>query len=209
MADVTAEQRRAFAKSGIAMPDGSYYIRNGPDGPDDLKSAIRLVGMGNNSDLAIRKHIIKRAEAIGRLDMLPDSWNHDGTLKHVEDPLENFLQHYGVKGMHWGVRKNRGGGGVRAKVPANSSEDHQQASLIRAKAKQSGGIHALSNAELRSLTERMNLEQQYSRLTSSDVDRGRSFVKNRISDVKLGLDAVETGRRVYTQINDLQKVAKK
>jgi ribosomal protein S18 acetylase RimI-like enzyme len=34
-------------------------------------------------------------------------WFLDGVLKYVEDNPEDFLEHYGVKGMHWGVRNER------------------------------------------------------------------------------------------------------
>ena len=56
----TAKQRMMFAKMGIAMPDGSYYIRNA----SDLKNAIEAVGRGEqagDSGDAIRKHCMERA----------------------------------------------------------------------------------------------------------------------------------------------------
>lgn len=71
-ADYDAEQRRAMAKSGEAMPDGSYPIRNRAD----LENAIHAVGRGSdNSHLAIRRHVIKRARALGETSALPESWN--------------------------------------------------------------------------------------------------------------------------------------
>jgi hypothetical protein len=70
MADVTAQQRRQFAKSGVAMPDGSYYIRNA----DDLDNAIGAVGRGSGSHAAIRAHIIKRANVLGLSNRIPADW---------------------------------------------------------------------------------------------------------------------------------------
>ena len=35
-------------------------------------------------------------------------WVLDGVEKYVEDNLDDFLEHVGVKGMHWGVRKSEG-----------------------------------------------------------------------------------------------------
>lgn len=71
-AKYSAEQRRAMAKSGGAMSDGSYPI----DDKDDLEKAIHAVGRGkNNSHADIRAHIAKRAKALGATDLLPDSWN--------------------------------------------------------------------------------------------------------------------------------------
>lgn len=67
---VTEDQRRAWAKQGIAMPNGSYYIRN----RSDLDNAIHAIGRGKGSHAAIRAHITARARALGATSMLPDSW---------------------------------------------------------------------------------------------------------------------------------------
>jgi hypothetical protein len=111
MAEPTAAQRRMYAKAGIAMPDGSYYIR--PDYPDDLPHAIASVGRATGSNgvsdeeqrNAVRCHIMKRANALKRSDEIPPSWNSDGTLKHMD--VDDILEHFGVKGMHWGVHHTK------------------------------------------------------------------------------------------------------
>lgn len=109
------------------------------------------------------------------------------------------LAQYGVKGMRWGVRKDektsRGGASsgptavvVTQKKPGSFAkatggkghpihEDAKVALEARQKAKAST-TDALSNAELRKAVERMNLEQQYSRLQyeSDRRSRGLRFV---------------------------------
>ncbi len=74
--DPSAAARRHMADEGVAMPDGSYPI---PD-LDHLKAAIHAVGRGNASHDAIRRHVIKRAKALGHADLIPDNWNSDGSL---------------------------------------------------------------------------------------------------------------------------------
>jgi len=74
----------------------------------------------------------------------------------------NALTHYGVKGMKWGKRKSEDGGS--SKPPA--SEDAALASKYKTTAKKAG-TKALSNAELKILVDRMNLERQYSSLNPS------------------------------------------
>lgn len=76
-ADLSAAGRRKAAASGAAMPDGSYPITS----KADLRKAIRAVGRGNADHSAIRKHIIKRAKALGLEAMVPSNWNADGSLK--------------------------------------------------------------------------------------------------------------------------------
>lgn len=65
----TAEQRKKYAKSGIALPDGSFPIVN----KGDLKNAIKLAGQASNPAKA-KRHICKRARALGALDMVPEGW---------------------------------------------------------------------------------------------------------------------------------------
>lgn len=72
--------------------------------------------------------------------------------------LDEVLAHYGVKGMRWGVRRGSSGS-----ISHPASEDAQAASAAKSKVK-AGGTKALSNQELQALVQRMNLEQQLSRL---------------------------------------------
>ena len=67
--------------------------------------------------------------------------------------VDDILEHFGVKGMRWGVRRSRS-------QLDSSSEDHQRATTAKDKAKR-GGTKALSNKELQDLITRMNLERQY------------------------------------------------
>ena len=67
--DYTDERRAEYASRGMAMPDGSYPIRD----VGDLKNAIQAFGRAKNKPAA-KKHIKKRARALGRTDLLPDTW---------------------------------------------------------------------------------------------------------------------------------------
>lgn len=65
----STKQRKAAAKSGAAMKDGSFPIQN----EQDLKNAIRAVGRASNP-AAAKAHIIKRAKALGLTKLLPNDW---------------------------------------------------------------------------------------------------------------------------------------
>jgi len=69
-AEFTAETRKKLAKSGAAMPDGSFPIRNS----GDLSNALQALGRAKDSAKA-KRHIIKRARSLKLVDELPDSWN--------------------------------------------------------------------------------------------------------------------------------------
>ena len=89
--------------------------------------------------------------------------------------MEDFLEHYGVKGMRWGVRKAPTRTKVRVtQVPGQPgkatggtgqrmSDDARRALVNKQKAKKST-TDALSDKELAALVKRMQLEQQYNNL---------------------------------------------
>lgn len=65
----TAEQRKKYAKEGVAMADGSFPIRNATD----LEHAIKDWGRAGSSE-AVKAHIKKRAKELGLEDKLPADW---------------------------------------------------------------------------------------------------------------------------------------
>lgn len=106
--------------------------------------------------------------------------------------MSEEIIHYGVLGMKWGRRKDRGDSAVSNKSSEDhSSDDAKSASASREKAK-TKGLSSLSNKELRDLNERMNLEQNYSRLTSESKTKGRDVVGSIIKGVELADDLTRT-----------------
>jgi hypothetical protein len=63
--------RERMAEAGTAMPDGSFPIANA----NDLRNAIQSVGRAKNYESA-KRHIIRRARALGMTDMLPEDWRN-------------------------------------------------------------------------------------------------------------------------------------
>lgn len=111
----------------------------------------------------------------------------------MSDLVNKVLAHHGVKGMKWGVRKDRphevtvtqklgkplkssGGHGLKA------HQDAVAAQIARQKAR-SSSVHALSNHELKQVVERMNLEQQYARLSGKPKGEGRKFAEEQLKSI--------------------------
>lgn len=63
------DMRNQMAKEGSALPDGSFPISNA----SDLKNAISAFGRAKDKEAA-KKHIMKRAKALGQEAMIPDNW---------------------------------------------------------------------------------------------------------------------------------------
>jgi hypothetical protein len=81
------DERMKLAEDGMALPDGSFPIKNG----DDLKNAIQAYGRAKDKEAA-KAHIMKRAEDLDMEDLIPDSWMDedeamdDADEKAAEDP---------------------------------------------------------------------------------------------------------------------------
>ena len=76
----------------------------------------------------------------------------------MEVTYDNYLAHYGVKGMKWGVRKDRRGG----RKPTASRDKREARRLMKQTYKK--GTQSLSNKELERLNKRMQLEQSHKEL---------------------------------------------
>lgn len=72
--ELTAEKRRQRAKTGAAMPDGSFPIFD----KTSLRSAIRLARTP-----AQRAHVIRRARSLGLMSMIPEKWTMNLTEEFV------------------------------------------------------------------------------------------------------------------------------
>jgi hypothetical protein len=77
-ADVSDKVRERLAKDGKAMADGSYPIRH----VSDLENAIKACNLLNGEDrVNVLSHIIKRANAIGKANLLPAEWTTASTVE--------------------------------------------------------------------------------------------------------------------------------
>lgn len=71
--EFSSDERKAAAKSGHALPDGSFPINS----TSDLENAIRAYGRAKDK-AAAKAHIIKRAKALGASDKIPEDWTKGG-----------------------------------------------------------------------------------------------------------------------------------
>jgi len=114
--------------------------------------------------------------------------------------VDNFLQHFGILGMHWGRRARmvkktgkiiRSVHGKRVESDPWPIHNFIKRKLADRKSKQESSrsedenakrqlqkkkIHQMSNAELQKLNTRLQLEKSYKELTKADVSPGRKFV---------------------------------
>ena len=107
----------------------------------------------------------------------------------MSENVEDFLEHHGVRGMKWGVRKSHNSGSGKSKksggaYPKNlrESADARHAKLAQQKIAR-GGLQTLNNKELQALVKRQNLEKQYTDLNPAKVSDGKKLAINILSTV--------------------------
>lgn len=97
-----------------------------------------------------------------------------------DSAVASFLEHFGIRGMKWGVRKSRSGSSTPA-APTHKPEKKTSADFKRIKKARSKHPSELSNKQLKDLNERLNLEKQFKELTTKvdakKIDVGHDKVK--------------------------------
>jgi ribosomal protein S18 acetylase RimI-like enzyme len=120
----------------------------------------------------------------GFADFLIKHFSNQPELKHMTT-VEKVLAHYGVKGMKWGQRKKNN--------PA--SADAAAATKTRIAAKKQG-LHTVSNADIQAAIRRMQLEQDFKRLSVNE----KSAVTRWVSSTLLEIGKREVQQRVAKKV---------
>lgn len=84
----------------------------------------------------------------------------------------NELYHYGVLGMKWGIIRSRQNNKSISRK-SKKSEDYLRAKQLKKKK-----VSEMSNAELKELNNRMQLESQYKNLKRQNISTGQKFIKD-------------------------------
>ena len=149
----TAEQRKALAKKGFALPDGSYPIEN----KQDLQNAIRSIGRTNKPKAQVKAHIMKRARALGAADMLPPDWSK--SKMSVIDKIKDLFKTDEAESEFEQIREQVKAGELDAQEVVNELGDTLAGEVL--------GVELMSVQEVEPMTDAPNIEALTAQLTEA------------------------------------------
>ena len=98
--------------------------------------------------------------------------------------MNNNLQHHGIKGQKWGIRRFQNKDG--SLTPAGRKRQKQDNGPIHedySKSHDSKSVKSMSDKELRDRINRLNMERQYAQLTATEKSIGRKIVSEVLLNV--------------------------
>lgn len=121
-----------------------------------------------------------------------------GTSEEIRSIVEatiDDIEHYGVPGMKWGVRRSQAAlDRAAGRKPASSNDTTTKSGRKRASASR----RSLSDKDVTDLVKRLENEKKLKSLIDQDVSPGRTFAKTVMSDAgKRALTTIATGGMLY------------
>jgi hypothetical protein len=126
----------------------------------------------------------------------------------VNDALvDDVLEHYGIKGMKWGIRRKDGPDGTVSSNPAVETSTPTKGNPGgSSKGSSKDPVRDLSDQELRDLVNRLQMEKQLKSLMQEDTRKADGFIKGLLKDA--GKRQVRTLANLAADIAVEQALAK-
>ena len=116
----------------------------------------------------------------------------------TEPVKEEHLEHYGIRGMKWGVRRRISSSGRVVK----GSTDYKTTVPLRRKP-----VQSLSNMQLKKVNERMQLEEKFSKMNPSRRERGKR-VLNDVLKTTIGVGGTAAAVKIASDPKTMELIKK-
>lgn len=111
--------------------------------------------------------------------------------------MENSLYHYGILGMKWGRRR----------TPAELARARR--SKPKSETPDRNSVKTMSDDELRRRVNRLQMEQQYTKLTGGEVSRGKQYVDKIIKTGTTVATVTTTALTIYNNAGKIRAILEK
>lgn len=120
------------------------------------------------------------------------------------------LAHHGIQGQRWGIRRfqNKDGSLTSAGKKRYSSDyDRYHEDYRKAHSKKS--YKEMSDAELRSVNNRLQMEKQYKQLSSTEIRGAKKSYSDALKIAGGVVALTSTGLALYNNYSQIKKIIKK
>lgn len=118
----------------------------------------------------------------------------------------NELYHHGILGQKWGIRRYQNKDGTLTAAGKARKEKAESTHSDYSNAHDSKKVSTMSDKELKSRVNRLQMEQQYSKLSKSNVNRGKDYVNSIIKAGTTVATVTTTAITIYNNIDKIKKI---